>query len=171
VNVGVPAELILELLPQFTGVDRRAMLKGRFSQVTVLDDYAHHPTEIKATLEAVRQRYRPARLWCVFQPHQYSRTKYFLEEFAGSFGLADFVIIPEIYFVRDSQANKESINSQILAEKVRANGTNAVSICDLGAVCDYLEANVTAGDLVITMGAGDIWKVADEYIQRLRAHS
>lgn len=171
VNVGVPAELILELLPQFTGVDRRAMLKGRFSQVTVLDDYAHHPTEIKATLEAVRQRYRPARLWCVFQPHQYSRTKYFLEEFAGSFGLADFVIIPEIYFVRDSQANKESINSQILAEKVRANGTNAVSICDLGAVCDYLEANVTAGDLVITMGAGDVWKVADEYIQRLRAHS
>jgi UDP-N-acetylmuramate--alanine ligase len=171
VNAGVPGELILQLLPQFTGVDRRSTLKGRFNEVTILDDYAHHPTEIKATLEAIRQRYLPRRLWCVFQPHQYSRTKYLLEEFAGSFGQADIVIIPEIYFVRDLQADKESVNSQILVEKVRANGTKAVSICDFGAVCDYLEANVTAGDLVVTMGAGDVWKVADEYIQRLRANS
>jgi UDP-N-acetylmuramate--alanine ligase len=171
VNAGVPAKLVIQLLPEFAGVDRRVTLRGRFNEVTILDDYAHHPTEIKASLEAIRQRYDARRVWCVFQPHQYSRTKFLLDEFAESFGLADFVIIPEIYFVRDSQADREQVNSKILVEKVRDNGTDAMFISDFAAVCDYLEGNVTAGDLVVTMGAGDVWKVADEYIQRLRANS
>ena len=170
-NMGLPYQQILQLLPTFTGIDRRLMLKGRFGQVTVFDDYAHHPTEIKATLEAIRQRYQPRRIWCVFQPHQYSRTRFLLDDFAESFKLADVIIVPEIYFVRDSQASKKEINAQILVERMRAKGTDAVFIDSFEGICDYLEQGVTAGDLVITMGAGDIWKVADEYIQRLGENS
>ncbi|GAH63791.1 unnamed protein product, partial [marine sediment metagenome] len=80
-------------------------------------------------------------------------------------------IVPEIYFVRDSQAAKKEINSQILVKRMRANGTEAVFIDSFDRICDYLKDNITAGDLVVTMGAGDIWKVADEYIQWLRQNS
>jgi len=170
-GIGLPYQQILQLLPTFTGIDRRLMLKGQFSRVTIIDDYAHHPTEIRASLEAVRQRYQPKRIWCVFQPHQYSRTRFLLDDFAESFKLADVTIVPEIYFVRDSQASKKEINSRILVERMRANGTDAVFIDNFGAICDYLKRNVNAGDLVVTMGAGDIWKVADEYIQRFREDS
>ncbi len=171
VNVGVSCQQVLARLSSFTGVDRRLMLKGQIRRVTVLDDYAHHPTEIKASLEAIRQRYQPKRIWCIFQPHQYSRTRFLLDDFAESFKLADVTIVPEIYFVRDSQQSKKEVNAQMLVDKMRANGTDAVFIDDFGAICDYLQANVAAGDLVITMGAGDIWKVADEYIHRLRGNS
>jgi len=170
-RTGLSSQQILSLLPGFTGIDRRLMLKERLGQITILDDYAHHPTEIRATLEAVRQRYQPRRIWCVFQPHQYSRTRFLLDDFAESFKLADVIIVPEIYFVRDSEASKKEVNSQILVERMRANGIDAVFIDNFGAICDYLKTNVTAGDLVVTMGAGDIWKVADEYIQRLREDS
>ena len=171
VNLGLPCQQILELLPSFTGMDRRLMLKGLVGQITVLDDYAHHPTEIRATLGAIRQRYQPKRIWCIFQPHQYSRTRFLLDDFAESFKLADVIIVPEIYFVRDSESAKKEINSQILVERIQANGTDAVFIDSFEAICDYLQENVTAGDLVVTMGAGDIWKVADEYLQQLRENS
>ena len=169
-GAGLPAQQILELLPNFTGIDRRLMLKDQLGQITVLDDYAHHPTEIRATLEAIRQKYQPRHIWCVFQPHQYSRTRFLLDDFAESFKLADVTIVPEIYFVRDSQAEKKEVNARILVERMRANGTKAVFIDGFGRICDYLKTNVTAGDLVVTMGAGDIWKVADEYIQWLRTN-
>ena len=171
VNVGLPPQGILQLLPDFTGIDRRLTLKGQLRQITVLDDYAHHPTEIKASLEAIRERYKSKRIWCVFQPHQYSRTRFLLDDFAESFKLADITIVPEIYFVRDSQAAKREINSQILVERMRTNGTKAIFIDSFGAICDYLKTEVRPGDLVVTMGAGDIWKVADEYIQWLRGNS
>ncbi len=170
-NLGLEPEKILELLPGFTGIDRRLMLKGRFGQITVLDDYAHHPTEIRASLAAIRQRYQPRRIWCVFQPHQYSRTRFLLDDFSESFKLADITIVPEIYFVRDSESAKKEINAQMLVDRMRANGTQALFIDSFAAICDYLKSNVTPGDLVVTMGAGDIWKVADEYIQWFRRNS
>jgi UDP-N-acetylmuramate--alanine ligase len=171
INTGLDAGRVLELLPAFTGIDRRLTLKGRFGEIAVLDDYAHHPTEIRASLEAIRLRYRPRRLWCIFQPHQYSRTRFLLDDFAESFKLADITIVPEIYFVRDSQSAKKDVNSQMLVERMRANGTEAVFIDGFGRICDYLKGEVKAGDAVVTMGAGDIWKVADGYIQWLRAGS
>jgi UDP-N-acetylmuramate--alanine ligase len=170
-NLGLESEQILELLPGFTGIDRRLMLKGQFGQITVLDDYAHHPTEIRASLAAIKQSYQPKRIWCVFQPHQYSRTRFLLDDFSESFKLADITIVPEIYFVRDSQSAKKEINAQILVDRMKENGTQALFIDGFGAICDYLKSNVTNGDLVVTMGAGDIWKVADEYIQWFRANS
>jgi len=166
-DVGVENERILELLPSFTGIDRRLMLKEKIDQITVLDDYAHHPTEIKAALKAIRQRYQPRRLWCVFQPHQYSRTRFLLDDFAESFKLADVTIVPEIYFVRDSISDKNDINAQVLVERMCDNGTEALFIDSFAGICSHLKKNVTPGDVVVTMGAGDIWKVADEYIRWL----
>ncbi len=171
VNIGIDPKQVLELLPAFTGIDRRLMLKGTYHRITVLDDYAHHPTEVRASLEAIRQRYQPGRILCIFQPHQYSRTRFLLNDFAESFKLADITIVPEIYFVRDSQTAKKEINSQILVEKMRVNGTQALFIDTFEGICDYLKANVASGDLVITMGAGDVWKVADEYIHWLGRNS
>ena len=171
INSGLQPCQILELLPNFNGIDRRLMLKGQIDQITVLDDYAHHPTEIKASLQAIRQKYEPNHIWCVFQPHQYSRTRFLLDDFAKSFKLCDVTIVPEIYFARDSILAKKEVNSGILVERIRSNGTDAVYIDDFSSICDYLKDNVTAGDVVVTMGAGNIWKVADEYIQWLRGNS
>jgi len=94
-----------------------------------------------------------------------------LDDFAESFKLADITIVPEIYFVRDSQTARKESNSQMLVEKMRANGAEVMFIDSFRAICDYLKKNVAPGDMVVTMGAGDIWKVADEYIQWLRQNS
>ncbi len=172
VNLGLEPEKIIELLPGFTGMDRRLMLKGQFGGITVLDDYAHHPTEIRASLAAIRGRYNPKRLWCIFQPHQYSRTRFLLDDFTESFKLADLTIVPEIYFVRDSlESMKQQINAQMLVERIRKTGSEALFIDGFGAICDYMKSNTLPGDVIVTMGAGDIWKVADEYIQWLGRNS
>jgi UDP-N-acetylmuramate--alanine ligase len=168
VRIGVEPQRVLESLDGFQGMDRRLMLKGQFGGITVIDDYAHHPTKIKASLRAVRERYQPQRLWCVFQAHQYSRTQSLLEEFAASFADADKVLIPEIFFARDTEASRNAVNAKILTDRIRGQGTDAEYIGSFDAVCDCLEQNVRTGDVVVTMGAGDVWKVADEYIQRLR---
>ena len=171
VNVGIEPRNIIELLPGFTGMDRRLMFKGQFDGITVLDDYAHHPTEIRASLAAIRGRYNPKRLWCIFQPHQYSRTRFLLDDFTESFKLADVTIVPEIYFVRDSESTKQQINAQMLVERIRKTGSEALFIDGFGAICDYIKSNSCPGDVIVTMGAGDIWKVADEYIQWLGRNS
>jgi UDP-N-acetylmuramate--alanine ligase len=170
-STGLDADVVLANLDTFTGMDRRCMLKAKISDITVLDDYAHHPTEIRASLQGIRQMYKPERIFCVFQPHQYSRTRFLLDDFAKSFTLADVTVVPEIYFVRDSEQNRQLVNSKLLVEKVRNNGSDAVFADSFGNICRYLKENVGAGDLVVTMGAGDIWKVADEYIRWLRRDS
>ncbi|MHC4569763.1 MAG: glutamate ligase domain-containing protein, partial [Planctomycetota bacterium] len=171
IHAGIEPKQVLGLLGEFTGIDRRLMLKGQIGRITVLDDYAHHPTEIRASLAAIRQKYKPSRIWCVFQPHQYSRTRFLLDDFTESFKLADVTIVPEIYFVRDSQSAKKEINARILVERMRTNGTQALFIESFGAICDYLKCNVSPGELVVTMGAGDIWKVSDDYLQWLGGNS
>ena len=144
------------------------MVKGKVGGVVIMDDYAHHPTEIKASLQAIRQQFAGRRILCVFQPHQYSRTRFLLDDFAESFKLADITIVPEIYFVRDTQESKKEVNAEVLVEKISRQDCQAVFINDFGGICEYLKKNAEPGDLVVTMGAGDIWKVADEYIQWLR---
>jgi UDP-N-acetylmuramate--alanine ligase len=170
-NAGIEPAIILQLLPGFTCVERRLMLRAQLNGITILDDYAHHPTEIRASLKAIRERFKPNRLWCVFQPHQYSRTRFLLDDFAESFKLADITIMPEIYFVRDSLESKKEVNSQLLVDKIKANGSEALFIDGFGEICDYLTGHVSPDDAVVTMGAGDVWKVADEYIQWLGKNS
>lgn len=170
-EMGVDSEVVLSKLSTFTGIDRRLMLKGRFGDITVIDDYAHHPTEIRASLEAITQRYTPKRIWSVFQPHQYSRTRFLLDAFAESFKLSHVTIVPEIFGVRDSQESRQAISAQDLVQRLEACGSQAIFLDGRSTICDYLKRHVTAGDLVVTMGAGDVWKVADEYIQRLKLDS
>jgi len=165
---GIDPAKVIGVLNEFTGLDRRLMLKAKIKNVTILDDYAHHPTEIKASLKAIRQKYNPKKLWCVFQPHQYSRTRFLLDDFAQSFTLADMTVVPDIYFVRDTLESKQEINSEILVDRIAASGARAIHIDGFESISDYLKEKVSDNDVVVTMGAGDIWKVADEYIHWLR---
>lgn len=168
-HLGVPFSDLREALQNYRGVRRRLELRGAADGVRMLDDYAHHPTEIRATLLAARERYQPKRMWVVFQPHQHSRTRFLLEDFARSFDLAEHVIVPDIYFVRDSERERELVCAEDLALRVRQRGRDAMHIPGFEQIVELLVARVLPGDVVITMGAGDIWKVADELVRRLRA--
>jgi len=169
--LGLDAKEVIDSLGGFEGMDRRVMKKTQINGVIVLDDYAHHPTEIKASLKAVRQRYGDKKIFCVFQPHQYSRTRFLLKDFAESFKLADMTIVPEIYFVRDTEKSKGEVNSQMLADAIKQKGSQAVFIDSFEKICDFLKSNVKSGDILISMGAGNVWKVTDEYIQWLGKNS
>ncbi|GMU80543.1 MAG: UDP-N-acetylmuramate--L-alanine ligase [Planctomycetota bacterium] len=157
-------------LATFHGARRRLERRGDAGGVIVCDDYAHHPTEIRATLRAARERYEPRRLWCIFQPHQHSRTRFLLEDFARSFEHADRVVVPQIYFVRDSEREKDLVCSEDLVERIRAGGVEASYMPGFDVIVERIVNEAEDGDLVVTMGAGDIWKVADELVRRLRAH-
>ena len=140
-HIGLEPQQIVESLGQFQGVDRRLMLKAQDKGITVLDDYAHHPTEIRASLAAIREMYNPKRLFCVFQPHQYSRTRFLLDDFAESFKLADVTIVPEIYFVRDSQESKQAVNAEKLVKKIMDAGSEAIFLETFGIIIEYLKEN------------------------------
>ncbi len=166
-HAGVDNRRSAALLSGFTGTHRRMTLKAQAGGITVLDDYAHHPTEIQVTLRAVQQTYRPQRLICVFQPHQYSRTRFLLNDFARSFGAADEIILPDIYFVRDSVRERDYISSRDLVSQIRLNGGRATYRRSFDEICAHLRDYLEPGDVVVTMGAGDIWKVADEIVRWL----
>ena len=169
--VGLESQNVIDCLGDFEGMDRRVMKKAQINGVIVFDDYAHHPTEIKASLKAVRQKYGSKKIFCVFQPHQYSRTRFLLNDFAESFRLADMTIVPDIYFVRDTEKSKNEVNSQMLADAIKQKGSQAVFIDSFEKICDFLKSNVKSGDILISMGAGNVWKVTDEYIRWLGKNS
>ncbi len=166
-EAGAEPQAMAEALPAFTGVERRLSWRGEGRGVTILDDYAHHPTEVGVTIEAVRERYRPRRTWVVFQPHQHYRTRVFMDEFADSFGLADQVIIPDVYGAREGGDRSGPDGAEVLASRIQENGGQVQYLATLEAVADHLTDHVTEGDLVLTMGAGDVWKVADALVERL----
>lgn len=167
---GVEWPAIAEALHSFRGARRRLEQRGSVRGVTICDDYAHHPTEIRATLRAARERFEPRRVWCVFQPHQHSRTRFLLEDFAQCFELADRVVVPQIFFVRDSERERDLVCAEDLVERIRARGVEAEFVPDFHAISALVAREAQPGDLAITMGAGDIWKVADDLVQRLRGH-
>ncbi len=164
---GLGGAEIAEHLGSFAGAYRRMTLKGQVAGVTVLDDYAHHPTEVQVTLRAIRDYYEPERLLCVFQPHQHSRTRFMLSDFARSFGAASEVIVPDIYFVRDSELEKDYISAEDLVAQIRLNGGTAIYRKTFEEISGYLSQTLREGDLVVTMGAGNIWEVADETVRWL----
>lgn len=137
--------------------------------VTVYDDYGHHPTEIDCTLRALREFEKPetrnGRLICVFQPHQHSRTRHLLEEFTQSFSHADIVIVPHIYFVRDSEAEKQKISSQDLVDRLRKKGVHAMHLYPFEAIVEQLQNICRPGDLLVVMGAGPVWQVAHAFMK------
>ena len=166
-HAGLSPEGISSALPGFRGAHRRMTRKGEVGGITILDDYAHHPTEIQVTLRAIAEAWRPKRLFCVFQPHQHSRTRFLLKDFARSFGGATEVIVPDIYFVRDSELEKEYISAEDLVAQIRLHGGSATYVRTFGQIVDYLADRLRPGDLAVTMGAGNIWEVADETVRRL----
>ena len=167
-DCGVSAEHIRAGLAGFCGAQRRLELRGEVGGVKVADDYAHHPTEIRATLQAARERFDPRRLWCIFQPHQHSRTRFLLDDFADSFRQADRVVVPDIYFVRDSQRDREAVCAADLVERIRACGHDAEYIPAFDGIVARVAEAVGPGDVVLTMGAGNVWNVADDLLRRLR---
>lgn len=147
-------------LGEFVGVDRRMSEVGHYNGATLVDDYGHHPTEIRVTLDALRQKYRPERLICVFQPHQYSRTRLLLDEFATCFDHADQVIVPEIYSVRDTAEDKAAVSSAKLVDRVNARTPRrAVHIATFPDILTHLRAMARPGDVVVSMGAGNVNEV------------
>ena len=161
---GVDPHTAADAVSQFRGVDRRMTEMGVFNGATVVDDYGHHPTEIRTTLPAIREKYQPKRMFCVFQPHQHSRTRFLLEDFATSFGSADETIVPDIYFVRDSEDEKSRVHADHLVAKINAAGQRAIHLADFDAIIKYLKATIGPGDLVVTMGAGNVWEIGRDLV-------
>ena len=168
--VGASWPAIAAALNDFQGVERRMQRLGRRQvaggEVVVYDDYGHHPTEIAATLEALRTSEQPRRLICVFQPHQHSRTRFLLEQFAASFRAADVVIVPDIYFVRDSRIEKHRVTAADLVDRLRQRNVTAMHLYPFEAIVEQLEVMCRDGDLVVIMGAGPVWQVARQFLAR-----
>ncbi|MCC7146747.1 MAG: UDP-N-acetylmuramate--L-alanine ligase [Phycisphaeraceae bacterium] len=168
-RLGAAWEKISSAIGSFEGLDRRMQRIGQprvdGGTITVVDDYGHHPTEIDTTLRALRRHYQPQRMICVFQPHQHSRTRFLMEQFAASFSEADIVIVPEIYFVRDSEQERQAVSANDLVLRLRRRGQQALHVHPLEAIVEQLRMIARPGDLVVTMGAGDVWKVARDLVQ------
>ena len=159
--LGIESKIVLDALSSFSGTDRRFELKGKVCGVTILDDYAHHPTEIKATLKAA-VNYPHKTLWCVFQPHTYTRTKAFLHEFAEALSLADKVVLTDIYAAREK--NTIGISSKDLLAELEKLGVESYYFPSFDEIENFLLKNCIDGDLLITMGAGDVVKIGENLI-------
>lgn len=159
--LGVPVDIIKKTLEHFTGTQRRFDIKGVYGRgFKLVDDYAHHPTEIKATLAAA-SNIPHNKVWCLFQPHTYTRTLALFNEFADAFTKADVLILADIYAAREK--NIYEISSEKLADEIKRvhPDKKVIYIDSFDGIADYVLENAEEGDLVITMGAGDIYKVGD----------
>ncbi|MCB9845649.1 MAG: UDP-N-acetylmuramate--L-alanine ligase [Phycisphaeraceae bacterium] len=172
-HLGADPELSAGSLAAFRGVDRRSQYLGERAlpaggSVRVFDDYGHHPTAVDSTLRALRESERPqdrdGRLICVFQPHQHSRTRFLLEEFAAAFSQADIVIVPHIYFVRDSEIEKTRVTAADLVDRLRRRSIRAMHLYPFEAIVEQLENVCRPGDLLVVMGAGPVWQVAHQFL-------
>lgn len=160
-ELGAGFEAVVAGLGKFKGTDRRFEKKGEIGGITIIDDYAHHPQEIKATLSAARN-YPHRKLWCVFQPHTYTRTKAFLDQFADALSAADEVILADIYAARET--DNLGVSSRDIAQRIERLGTNVHYIPSFDEIETFILENCMNGDLLITMGAGDIVKVGEKLL-------
>jgi UDP-N-acetylmuramate--alanine ligase len=156
-------EVIKNALKEFTGTHRRFEIKGMYNGATIIDDYAHHPTEIEATLEAA-SNYPHNRIWCVFQPHTYTRTKLLLDQFSHSFSKADVIIVTDIYAAREKDTG--DIHSIDLVKAINRQGQRAVYMPNFNEVAVYLANNIEKGDIVFTIGAGNIYKIGEMLLNK-----
>lgn len=161
-KLGLDADVIRRGLLSFAGTDRRFEYKGSVCGASVFDDYAHHPTEITATLRAA-QGMPHKKLWVAFQPHTYSRTKALLPEFADALTLADHVIVAEIYAARETDTL--GISSADLMQEIRSKGTEAETFATFDEIEAYLKSHLEEGDMLITMGAGNIVEVGEHMLR------
>ncbi|MBI3819594.1 MAG: UDP-N-acetylmuramate--L-alanine ligase [Planctomycetes bacterium] len=176
---GADLEKIRQALPEFKGVDRRLTVKRRSPSLTILDDYGHHPTELRATIAAVRESYitdnangagDASRLVLIFQPHQYSRTRLLFNDFVAaiseSLTKGDRAILPEIHAARDSDEDKQSVSSEMLARALVGKGVDAVAAATFEDAVELAWNGRRDGDVFLTSGAGDVDRVADLLVRR-----
>lgn len=150
-------------LSSFKGAHRRFEIKGIKNGVTVIDDYAHHPTEIMATLDAV-QNYPHKKIYCVFQPHTFSRTLNLYDEFTKSFDKVDSLVIADIYAAREKDTKQ--VSSEMLAKSISDRGIPCKNLHEFKDIVNFLKQTVENGDILITVGAGDVFKVGDMYLEK-----
>ena len=163
-ELGVPFEKIKSGIEKFAGVYRRWEKKGEVNGIAVYDDYAHHPTECRATLSGVKSGWR-RRVVCVFQPHLYSRTRDFYEDFGKSFLLSDVLVVTDIYPAREEPI--QGVTGELIVNAAKQFGHKDVHyVADKKQVPAFLKTVVKPGDIVITMGAGDIWKYGEEFLKQ-----
>ena len=160
--LGVSAETIQEGLLSFHGTDRRFEYKGEFNGITVIDDYAHHPTEIEATLKSAAH-YPHRELWCIFQPHTYTRTKALFDEFAQALSHTDHLILADIYAARETDTL--GISSEQLARAAASYGCDAIYLPSFDEIEKYVRDHCQSGDLLITMGAGDVVNIGEDLLK------
>ncbi len=163
-----PLEKIREGLANFNGVDRRFQLKGRVNGVTVIDDYGHHPTEIRATLAAARQC-GFGRIHVIFQPHRYSRTQLLFDEFATAFADADTVTVLDIYAA--SEVPIEGVTGETFAVRVTNGGTPAAYSASFAHAAEVAAHSAQSGDLILTLGAGNVVQVGPIVLEALASAS
>lgn len=164
-ELDIPFGVVQEALRDFSGVQRRFQIKGEKRDVLIVDDYGHHPVEIMATLKAAKTGWK-RRIVAVFQPHRYTRTQALQQEFLTAFYDADVLILTDIYPAGEERI--EGVDSKVLFEGIREYGHKDVTyLPDKQEIVNYLMKIIAPGDMVITLGAGDIWQVADELVKRL----
>jgi UDP-N-acetylmuramate--alanine ligase len=165
-ELGVPFKKIKAGIEKFAGVYRRWEKKGEVNDIALYDDYAHHPTECKATLSGVKSGWR-RRVVCVFQPHLYSRTRDFYEDFGKSFLLSDVLVVTDVYPAREEPM--QGVNGELIVNAAKQFGHKDVHyVPDKKMVPAFLKSIVKSGDIVITMGAGDIWKYGEEFLNQIK---
>ena len=163
IAMGISYENIKAGLEDFHGTSRRFEYKGKKNGITVIDDYAHHPTEIKATL-ATAKNFPHKKLVIAFQPHTYTRTKSLFKEFSEVFDEVDELILADIYAAREKDTGM--VSSQMLCDAIKERGVNAINIHSFEEIESYLEKTLEEGDLFITVGAGDIFKVGESFLSK-----
>ncbi|MBS1252465.1 MAG: UDP-N-acetylmuramate--L-alanine ligase [Anaerolineales bacterium] len=169
-TIGVDLEAARAALAGFRGTRRRFEEKGQVHDVIVIDDYAHHPTEIQATLAAARQRYGGRTLWAVFQPHTYSRTRALFDDFANSLTGADHVVITDIYAAREQDTlgiHSQDLVSRMRSEPAGGDYESLMHIASLEDAATHVADHLTPGDVLITLGAGDVWKAGERVLELL----
>jgi UDP-N-acetylmuramate--alanine ligase len=165
-QLGIPFDKVRSGIEKFSGVFRRWELKGEVNGISVYDDYAHHPTECKATLAGAKAGWR-RRVVCVFQPHLYSRTRDFYEEFGKAFLLSDTLIVTDIYPAREEPI--QGVSGELIVDAAKKFGHKEVHyVPDKKNIPVFLQKTAKKGDIVVTMGAGDIWKFGEEFLRILK---
>ncbi len=166
-ELGVPFEVIAKAMSEFSGVQRRLQIKGEAGSITVVDDYGHHPTEIRATLGAMRAAWPKRRLVVMFQPHRYSRTKGLFKEFCTAFHDADFLFMTDIYPASEDPI--PGVTSQALLEQIRAHGQKNVHyVPELNNIASQVVPLLQDDDVVLSLGAGSIWQSGEQVLAAIR---
>jgi UDP-N-acetylmuramate--alanine ligase len=165
---GVRPAAIARGMGLFKGVHRRLEVVGCCRGTTLVDDFAHHPTEVALALDAIRRMFPGRRLWCVFQPHQASRTARLLDGLAASLQNADKIVISEIYRAREPATAENEVTAADLAAAVGRQGGDVAAVHTRRSILTWLQANLEPGDVLVTMGAGDIREICHELLPRVR---